>query len=282
MSKKTETVATAPKFVYLVRTSVEPPVWVGSPTATRTPLESMAACWMEESGALSFAKGIRGSQVVAKELGADMLSQAMGLKAKPTPKVAAATSTLSLVPPPAIVAPAKARKPKADPKPVVVPETPKPAAKVVAPKTPKGPSREDVVAMLVAAGLPVTKKSSDHWGDKKGPRLVLPAAGTVTRVYLYKMESATTLLGYHSLEQRKAKGLGAVTHVCDVVALSQLMPLVAAVAEANGIVLRQDGKPRARRTRKPSPASGVTQTDEVVEAKAEDVGTSQTNEGAPS
>lgn len=134
-------------------------------------------------------------------------------------------------------------------------------------KAPKGPSHQEVVALLQATGLPVTEKSSSHYGGTKGaktlkgPRLVLPRSNTVTRLYLYDMPDAISLLGYHTPEQRKAKGLGAVTHSADVTTLDQVKALIAAVCEANGIQLKQDGTPKAKRSRKSTPAQGVPTTE---------------------
>lgn len=143
------------------------------------------------------------------------------------------------------------------------------------------PSHQEVVDLLqTVVGLPFQPKSSDHYGDPKGPRLVLPKADRVRRIFLYRMDEFVSLPGYRTPEERKVQKLGAVTHVVDVTDMDRVRVLVTAVAMANGLKLPSTSakKQRPARSRKGSPASGVTVTPEVGSSKAEPEVTAQITE----
>jgi hypothetical protein len=232
MAKKTQT-APVTEFTYVVLAGANPATWVGSPSDTRTTDPLQAATFTDEGTALALAKSMRGTVQVRRPVAAE----------------------------------APAEKPKRTRKPMVQRTEPeaKPAA---APKAPKGPSHQEVVELLKSTGLPVTEKSSSHYGDPKSCRLVLPRSNTVTRVFLYKMPDATTLPGYKTPEERKAQGLGAVTHVCDVSTMEQVRELVAAVCLANG--LKAPKAPAKRmRTKKATPVQGTPVTEAQQEPATE-------------
>jgi hypothetical protein len=221
-------------------------VFAGDPPALRVKQRTKASLWADERLALAQAREL-GGQVVAWTPPAGVAA-AMHLLAR-RPKAAAPMAprpALRLVP---TVAPAEVRRPRGGKAGGKATEPPAPAAAAPSarpPKAPKGPAREEVVALLAATGLPLQAKSSDHYGDPRGPRLVLPRSAAVTRVFLYRMPEATSLPGYKTPEERKQLGLGAVTHVADVTELDQLRPLVEAVCAANGL---KAPKAPAKRTR---------------------------------
>lgn len=118
------------------------------------------------------------------------------------------------------------------------------------PRAVKGLVRDEVAALLAATALPLARKSSDHYGDPRGARLVLPRSASVTRLYLYQMDSASELPGHHTPEQRKEKGLGKVTHVVDAPDMDAVRRCIAAVVAANGLgapPAPSTPPPRARR-----------------------------------
>lgn len=138
-----------------------------------------------------------------------------------------------------------------------------------APKNPKGPTRTDVMAILLATGLPVQEKSSTHVGNPKGVRVVVPKADVVRRLYMYKADALSSLPGYKSPEMRKTEGLGAVTHVTDVSDISTVRALVEALCQLNGVKLPK--MPRQKLSR----ASGETKASPMVEATTPVVGVAE-------
>lgn len=257
------------RFIYSIMTSSNPDVWVGRPMATRTTDLTNAMSWQSELDANKVAKAIGGT-VKARQLKGMLALAWWQLAIAPTP--IPPRTRLTLVPA-TTVAPAEAKRPKAAKEAV-----PAPVVETQSKPIKKGPDRAVTVALLTASGLPLQVKSSDHYGDPKGPRLVLPKAPNVTRIFLYKMDEFTGLNGYQTPEQRKEKKLGAVTHVCDITDISQVGVLVSAVAEANGI------KPvtKTKKTKVPKSSPAPLSEPEAVtvdESKADTSGTSQTNEG---
>lgn len=262
MAKKNQTTITpTTKFIYVVETAEG---LVGSPIHTRTKNPNLAGSWTDELEAARVAKSVGG--IVKTQQIVDHLATAAAPKTVPAPVGLGPTHQsqpqMFSVPGAPSVVPAttggeskgtKARKPAQT----------KPEATV---KAPRGPAHAEVVALLQSTGLLVTEKSSSHYGGikgaktLKGPRLVLPRGKSVTRLYLYEMPDAVSLLGYKTAEERKTLGLGAVTHVADITTIDQVKALIAAVCEANGIQLKQDGKPKAKRTRKSTPAQGTEET----------------------
>lgn len=282
-----------PEFIYAVRTCSDPAVWVGLPHAVRTADSNRAATWLDESDAATHAR-IVGGDVVARPVVTEIDRVLAATAHKPRPK-----AKLSLVP---TVAYNETRRPKkdkvAEPKaessadmavtgiedrgdvlkvtvdaiPEAIEESPSKAS-----KSTKGLNRDEVLALLKASGLTVTEKSSSHYGDIKGPRLVLPRSSGITRIFLYRMPDATTLLGYRTPDERKAQRLGQVTHVADVTTIDQVKALITAVRTANGLedvqeVTTTSEKPKAKRTRKPKAgSSGESQTQtEGTSSKSEE------------
>jgi hypothetical protein len=211
-------------------------VYAGSPLALRTSNRNMAGSFRDEAEALAAARQLGGQVRVW------------------TPGTSSTTTTTTT----------RGRRAAATPAP-----QPVPAATPVRTKATRGPDRADVVALLEASGLRLIPKSSDHWvgpddAAGKGPRLVLPRAKDVTRVYLYQVEDAT-VLGYRTPEQRKAQGLGKVSHVADVTELEQVRGLVTAVCEALGLSARaprttKATRPARSRRKARTPATGIEAT----------------------
>jgi hypothetical protein len=234
-------------------------VFAGNPTALRVTEQMKASLWADEGLALAKAREL-GGQVVAwtPPTGAAAALHVLARRPKAGAPMAPRPA-LTLVP---TVAPAVIRRPRSGAKaePPAPAPAPAPTKPVRAPKAPKGPAREEVVALLAATGLRLEEKSSSHYGDPKGPRLVLPRSASVTRVFLYKMPDAADLLGHKTPDERKELGLGAVTHVADVTSLDQVRPLIEAVCVANGLKAPKAAPAKAKRSRKSAggEASGDT------------------------
>lgn len=267
-------------------------VYAGNPVALRVREQVNASLWADEQLALAEARRL-GGQVVAWTPPPGAAALHILARRPKAEGPATRRPALTLVP---TVAPAVVRRPRggkaaSQDVPALAPApTARPA------KAPRnaGPAREEVVALLSATGLPLQAKSSDHYGDPRGARLVLPRSATVTRVFLYKMPDAADLLGYKTIDERRELGLGAVTHVADVTSLDQVRPLIEAVCVANGLAVAKAPKvtpAKAKRTRKATPAGGtpvviptepgVTSSEApsgpVDGTKAEVTGPSQTN-----
>ncbi len=260
-SKKTKGSQTTASPHYIILAGANPTTWVGSPTDTRTTKPQLAATWTDEAEAAAFAKTIRGTV---------QLQGITPVLAKPAAVSDEAAALIAGTP--AKAKHAKAPKPKAEP----------------GPKAAKGPSRQEVVDMLQVSGLRCTHKSSDHWHgeDPKGPRLVLPKADNVTRVYLYKLPAVSELPGYKTADQRKAEGLGAVTHVCDVTTILEVHRLLAAVCKANRLRVPKAPAFKVPKRTKATTATGSqeglsgAESGGSVESMADGSDTSQTQEVA--
>ena len=279
MSKKNQnqpSLTPITRFVYVVRQGGK---YVGSPLDARVSKAEQAATWEDEAqaAAVALAQGgvVATKQIVDQEA---TLAQQLRGPVSAVPSMIPGHTNGDGVPATPLPEPAKGSKGTKAPKPAAsTPEaTTASQAKptnVPVPKAPKGPAHEDVFTLLKLTGLPLTEKSASHFGGHttgktlKGPRLVLPRGKHVTRLYLYEMPEATALSGYKTPEERKAQGLGAVTHVADITTMEQVKALVTAVCEANGIALKQDMTPRAKRSKKATPAQGtltVVESDEEV------------------
>lgn len=87
-------------------------------------------------------------------------------------------------------------------------------------------------ALLAESGLERHEKSSAHWGDIKGVRLVVPRAERVTRLYAYSLERPD-LPGYRTPAEREEQGIGKVSHIADVETMDQVRAFISAVVAAN-------------------------------------------------
>lgn len=232
--------------------------YVGSPTHVRTVNPNLAAVFHEDVEAQAAKHGGRAVPI------GDVIPSRRSLAPTTLPAVARRRKVAAAVP---TVAAAETTQPP-EPKAKAKPEKKKPAAKE--PKAPRGLDRAEVVAMLKAAGFRLTQKSSDHWhgGDVKAARVVLPRAGSVTRLFVYKLPDAKKLVGWKSPEERKKEGLGAVTHVADVTTMAEVQRIVDAVVAELGLTAapKATRKAKAKVTKAPAVEGAAAGTAQDVVA----------------
>lgn len=245
MSKKQ--VAPITKFIYVVRV---PGGYVGSPTDTVVAKPEQAGTWEQESEAQIVAQALGGT-VATHPIVDHAATERAKLRVAENAKSMMSASQPSHESAPGDAQSAPARKPRGSKATAAGTAGVTPAASATKPL--RGMARETLLEMLDRTGLQRTEKGGVHFGDPKGCRVVVLGAKRVTRLYAYKLELPGSP-GFKSAEERKAERLGKVTNVLELTpdSAADVRLLIVAVCRLNGIELKADGTPKAKRGGKPA------------------------------